>query len=246
MTTDGERDEDVPSRDELVDRVADLESTLQELRRETMRPPRGPFGLPRPPTPGELVAFTDEHAIPATIAFLEVNIRALQAFQAALRLARGTSKSAQAGRRAGSRTTELGARTIDALDSALQDLKNAYEAGTLPDDPTARRVLSDARRLTDEVREELESVRTQEYAADTGRSRTRDAARETDSEARDTNDSAIGDPAVDLEEVETELEVLREEFTENTDDPGDDAQSGDDGDSSDVDSDDSSEQGGPQ
>jgi hypothetical protein len=46
------------------ERVAELEERIEELSEELRSPPEGPFGLPRPPTPGELLAFVDDHAIP--------------------------------------------------------------------------------------------------------------------------------------------------------------------------------------
>ena len=49
------------------ERIAELETRIEELSAELREPPRGPLGLPRPPTPGELLAFGDDHAIPTTI-----------------------------------------------------------------------------------------------------------------------------------------------------------------------------------
>lgn len=193
---------------ELADRVGELEDAVREIRRRTVRPPRGPFGLPRPPTPSEVLAFTDRHAIPATVAFLEANVRALEALQAALRLVRGADETRDQTRTARARTATLGSKTLDALDAALDDLQTTYREGGLPDDPAARSVLVDARRLTDEIREEL-SVEAHEADED---------AHQAADDSSDTRGTTTGDPRVDPAEVETELDVLRDEF--GTDDTG--------------------------
>ena len=72
------------------ERIAELEARIEELSVELGEPPRGPLGLPRPPTPGELLAFVDDHAIPTTIAVLEANVRALKALRGAIKLLRQT------------------------------------------------------------------------------------------------------------------------------------------------------------
>lgn len=202
-----------PSSDELADRVDELESVIRDLRRETLEPPRGPLGLPRPPTPREFVDFTDRYAIPATIAFLEANIRALQALQAALRLARGADDTRETAITARDRTIDLGTRTLDALDTALDDLQAAYREGALPNDEDARRILEDARSLTDEIRVELDD------ASGPGRHRRVDT--DDDGAGPSTNTERPLDPRVDPEEVETELDVLRDEFNDTDESPDD-------------------------
>ena len=83
-----ERDgEGTPEQPISEERFAELETQVEELRRE-IGPPRGPLGLPRPPSPGELLRFADEHAIPTTIAILEANVRALEALREAIGLLR--------------------------------------------------------------------------------------------------------------------------------------------------------------
>lgn len=204
------------SADALADRVAELEQALSDLRRETIRPPRGPLGLPRPPTPAEFVTFTERHAIPATIAFLEANVRALQALQAALRMARGVDETRDRTAEARARTAELGSRTLDALDDALEDLADAYREGSLPNDPEARSVLRDAQRLTDEIRGELDDARR------TVTDHTTTAAT-TDRSTSGIEAATEGDTAengrIDPEEVETELDVLRAEFRDDATTP---------------------------
>jgi len=218
---------------ELEARIDDLESTLRELRRESLRPPRGPFGLPRPPTPREFAEFTDRHAIPTTIAFLEAHIRALQALQAALRVVRGADETRERTTEARARTEALGRRTIDALDSALDDFADVIEAGRLPEDGEARSVLVDARRLTEEIRAELETAKKSQDE-NTGGSPASES-----SEQRDGVDSSRGrethDPRIDPSEIETELDVLRDEV--DADGAGDDEGDGagdDEGDDADT------------
>lgn len=190
---------DTQTDEQLAARLSELESAITELRNRTMRPPRGPLGLPRPPTPDEFVEFMDRQAIPATVAYLQANIRALQALQAALRLFRGTNEARTRTSDARERTAELGTKTLDTLDSALEDLKDAYREGSLPDDPSSRSILEEAQRLTDEIRDELRAT--------TGARR-----RRTSMDSTRTRGEATGDPRVDPSEVETELEMLRDQY----------------------------------
>ena len=60
---------------ELAEVTAELSETLESLRAELQEPPEGPLGLPRPPTPRELLRFTEQYTIPTTIALLEAAIR---------------------------------------------------------------------------------------------------------------------------------------------------------------------------
>lgn len=189
---------DTPTDEQLAARISELESAISELRNRTMRPPRGPLGLPRPPTPREFVEFTDDYAVPTTIAFLQANIRTLQAFQAALRLVRGTDEMSTRTVDARERTVDLGAKTLDALDSALDDLKDVYQEGTLPDNPDSRSILDEAQRLTDEIRDELRA--------------TTDTRRRTDMDSTRASGETTRDPRVDPNEVETELNMLRDQF----------------------------------
>ena len=168
-------------RDDLEARVSELETTLAELRRE-LRPRRGPFGLPRPPRPGELLRFTEQYAVPTAIAVLEAQIRALEGFSAVLRAMNRGRAASERTDRTRARAESLGRETLSALDRALGDLRNAVESGGLPDSPAARELLSDAQRLTDEIESELREAQR------TGR--------------RERN----------VEAVEEEIEILRDEF----------------------------------
>ena len=188
-----------PTDEQLAARLSELEDAVAELRDRSMRPRRGLFGLPRPPTPREFVELTDRYGIPATIAFLEANIRALEALQATLRVARGSDDARDRASEARERTAELGAKTLDALDAALEELKDAYREGALPSDPESRSILQEAQRLTEEIRDDL-------------RATTDTRSRRTRNESTRTRGEATGDPRVDPSEVETELEMLRDQY----------------------------------
>lgn len=60
--------------DELADAIRDLTEMIEALRTELgdsrRRPPLG-LPAPRPPTPGDLIRFTDDVALPAMLATLE-------------------------------------------------------------------------------------------------------------------------------------------------------------------------------
>lgn len=199
--TDAGESVGTPTDEQLASRLAELEDAVRELRDRSRRPPRGPLGMPRPPTPREFMEFTDRYAIPATIAFLEANIRALQALQATLRMTRNADEAGDRASEARKRTAELGAKTLDALDAALQELQDAYRDGPLPSDPESRSILQEAQKLTDEIRDELRDT--------TGTRRRRSSSRRGESRTRG---EATKDPRVDPTEVETELEMLRDQY----------------------------------
>jgi hypothetical protein len=191
-----------PARDPELERLAkDLSTTLAELRDEleTREPPRGLFGLPRPPTPGELLELTDEFAIPAVIAILEANIRALEAFRAAIRLARAGEEVGERGRETRKRGEQLGRDAIERLDDVLVDLQEALDGR--PQDPAARTLADEARALRDEIDERLaESDRPARDPPATPERRERDDSGE--------------DVAID---VDAELDSIRDSV-ENDDD----------------------------
>ena len=108
-------------RDDLEDRLAELESTLRDLQSRLDRPSRR-F---RPPTPGELLRFTEEYTIPTVIAVLEANVRALELLQRVLRLAdpvRAADAESTAARR---RADDLRRDAADGLSDALSELRTA-------------------------------------------------------------------------------------------------------------------------
>lgn len=200
---------------DIVERLDQLEDSMRQLRREHRREDRSttrrPLGVPRPPTPRELLEFTDRHAIPATVAFLEANVRALEAAQAALRVARGGDEVRERATSVRERSTALSARTVDTLESALDDLARELRDGALPDDTVSRTILEDAQRLTDEIRSEL--------------AETRRGSRSREDAAAGSGESTTARSRIDVTEVETELDVLRDEFGPNSDDGPDEPDS---------------------
>ncbi|EMA36757.1 DUF7547 family protein [Halococcus hamelinensis] len=221
-------------RDREMERLAgDLSTTLADLRDELDRasePPRGPLGLPRPPTPGEVLRFTDELAIPAVIAILEANIRALEAFQGALRLARAGDEVRGRSHEARARTETLSRGALDSLDDTLVDLQGALEGR--PENPEARTLLDDARALRAEIDDRL---RETEHRSGSGRgSPARDSRDGRDDTDRDPW-AAEDDPDPDDDEsvtidVDAELDSIHDAIDEeNGENKGNDKSEGYDG-----------------
>ena len=207
-----------PSDDELAERVAELEATLEQLRREIRRPPTGPLGLPRPPTPRELLELTDRYAIPTAIAVLEANIRALELLQRLIRLA-DTERAAEAeADRMRSRAEAISRVTLDQLESVLEELQE----GALPREPESRQIIDDARQLRAELREWLaEGDRT---VAD-GTSRERELIEGADKSDESDEPDVLDEPdepdeptdaadAVEID-VDEELRSIRAELAED-------------------------------
>jgi len=204
------------SRDdeELAVLLADLEETLTELRsaidedvRRGLRDERRPRR--RPPTPGEMLRFTEEYTLPTVIALLEATVQSLELLRAVLRLAgpRPTEN------RLRERLTARSAPETAALRDALTDLRDALTGADLPDDSTAGSILSDARELTDEIDDRLDEVASDRDATD------RDAAgrRWERAEGRDTSGVAIEVEEEDAVDVDAELESIKESMSEEGD-----------------------------
>jgi hypothetical protein len=187
------------------ERIATLEERIEELSDELKRPPRGPLGLPRPPTPGELLAFVDDHAIPTTIAILEANVRALKALRGAVGLLRRTEERdlPEAGRLR-DRTDSVAREAVTELDRAVSDLATAIEGEALPDNEAARSVLQEIRAVRDEVAGALEESTN---GSEGGTGETADANDDGGTENGDIED----DGGVDID-VESELESIKDEM----------------------------------
>jgi len=134
---------------DLDDLSEELSVTLRDLRDE-LRTPRGPFGLPRPPTPREVLRFTESYAIPTAVAVLEANIRALELLAAAIRAVEGGASDAE---RARDRAESVSRATLERLDDALVSLQDALEGR--PENDEARRLLDEARELRAEIDDRL-------------------------------------------------------------------------------------------
>ena len=140
---------------ELTREVGALIRTLEDLQDELDPGRRRRLGLP---TPRDLLRFTSEVTIPATIIVLETNVRVLRLLQRTIRLTTGESGSGTEGRRSvRDRATALGRETLRGLDATLADLESAVE-GT-PTDDEAASLLAEARALRDEVDARLAAER---------------------------------------------------------------------------------------
>jgi len=141
---------DADTGPEVTELLADLTQSLRELQTE-MEPER------RLPTPRQLSQFTSEVAIPGLILILQTNIKALQLLQRTIRLAEGREprSSGSAVPEMRERAEELSRATLAQLDDTLSDIQSAVEGR--PEDDETRQLLSEARRLRDEIRDELES-----------------------------------------------------------------------------------------
>ncbi|AUX08992.1 hypothetical protein AArcSl_1361 [Halalkaliarchaeum desulfuricum] len=149
--------------EELRELLGELESTLDELGTELRAEGRS-RGLPRPPTPGELLRFTDRYTIPTVIAMLEATIRSLELLQAVLRLAdpnRSGIDAGGAGRETRNRLSGARTEASNQLSSALSQLRTALSEANenLPEEPEARSVIEDARELSREIERKLEEDR---------------------------------------------------------------------------------------
>ncbi|MEF8808528.1 DUF7547 family protein [Natronomonas sp.] len=223
---------------DLADAAADLADTLEALRAELREPPRGPLGLPRPPSPSELLALTERYTIPALVSTLETSIRLLELLAAAIRLAQGrsvdsdvearlsASEFAVAGGREGvDRLAAASRTTLEKLDDALVDLQGAA-AGGAPDNPEAERLLEQARRLRAEVDDRLAEIEAAERAESGTADRTTiDVDSETgtgadaDESATETAEAEEADePAGDTVDVDAELASLKEDMDSGEDD----------------------------
>ncbi|MFW5911118.1 MAG: DUF7547 family protein [Halolamina sp.] len=246
-----------PEAEELRDLLAELESTLVELRGEldaADERPRIPRGLPgggrpapRPPRLREVLRFTEEYTIPTLISILEANIRLLRFGGAALRALdpqRSTVPTSDDG--AVMRAIDAGrGLSTDRLQRGLEDLNDAL-AGTETPDPEARALLSNAEELSAEIQERLRSAGETVDGhggdvADTDETVHVDVAEASD--AAEVEDAGSESPSPD---VDAELDSIRQEVrgddgaedgepssrgeNDGATEPSDDAEEGDDAD----------------
>ncbi|MFB6353218.1 MAG: hypothetical protein ABEJ92_03955 [Halobacteriales archaeon] len=137
---------DTGDRDDLEERMARLEETLEELQAAVAEDER--VGRAKPAADAAL-RLAERVAVPAAVAALEANVRVLEFLQDRLR-ARD-----QRDRRGSVGPAEVSERALDRLDDALGRLEDAIEEADLPRDAEARRLLRRARDLNDEVRDRL-------------------------------------------------------------------------------------------
>lgn len=186
--------------------AADLSELLRELRVELRRPPRGPLGLPRPPTPRELLSFTERQAIPTAIAVLEANIRALELLADTIKWVERPDDAADWADpgRARSKAMAANRSTLDRLEAALDDLQDALEDETAG--PETRRLLEEARDLRQEIDQQL-----RETAGRPPGSEPSETGFRTD---RSTTSRGYEIPV----DVEAELESIRRDLEDETTD----------------------------
>lgn len=226
--------------DDVAALVRDLSETLQRLEGEIgpERPRRGPFGLPPPPSPRDIMAFTGEYAIPTAIAVLKANIRILELVGAVLRATTPGDKRGEGSR---TRLENLSTTTVDGLGRALAEIQHAIEEGSLPQTPEARDVVTEARRLNDELREYVdESEKTVEEERQHERERDRQGRSipiEDGEEDREDGEDEIDEDASVQINIDEELRSIKDSMADGGD--GDDEQEGgDDGDGDDETGDD--------
>lgn len=199
---------------ELADAAAELAETLEDIRGELQQPPQGPLGIPRPPTPGELLRFTEQYTIPTLIALLETSIRVLELLAATIRIADGRPLDGAGGetlrdlgREGEDRLAAVSRSTLEKLDDALAELQTAAAGGDPgPENPELQRLLGQARELRDEVDARLE-------AATDGSSAN---ALEPQPEAEE--ESEAEDEPIDID-VDAELESIKRDVDEDDDPP---------------------------
>jgi len=183
------------SDDDLTALVTDLVTTLQDL--ETEIEPTTESGLPRPPTPRELLRFTSDVTIPAIILVLKTNVEALKLLRRALRMAEGRpTSSGSASGEVRQRATRLSRATLARLDDALTDLQRAVE-GT-PEDEEARELLDEAQELRAELAERLAAA--PEADGDGSDAEATDVPVDVDAELRSIKEEVDGDEGGDAGE----------------------------------------------
>lgn len=172
-------DRDARDDEDLAALLAELETTLSELRselddrggdvrgapgREIRRRDgdRGRWTPPRPPTPGDLLRFTTDYTIPTVVATLRATIEALELLRRLLELGGGLDRDrAGDSGRSGLPPVLSGARDRAATDvtDALSRLRTELAEADLPEDEASRSVLEDARELTAEIEDRIAASR---------------------------------------------------------------------------------------
>lgn len=208
-----------PDDSDIGPLVSDLVRTLQELEEEFE--PRTESGLPRPPSPRELMRLTSDVGIPGVILLLRTNIEALKLLQRALRLAEGRPPTTgSGGSEVRQRAEQVSRTTLSRLDGALAGLQHAVEGR--PGDADARELVDEARDLREDVEQKL-ADRTD------GESPALDEAGEDESTVAGSEADEVVDESVPVD-VDAELRSIKDEFDGGEDDSrgsnGDDANVG--------------------
>jgi hypothetical protein len=222
-----DRDRGDDRDEELAALLADLERTLSELRvaveadlrgRDEGRDERatvsrgggdaGPTPRRRPPTPGEVLRFTEEYTIPTLVSLLEATVQSLELLRAVLRLAGPRPDDS----RLADRLDASRGPDAESLREAVAGLRDALTGTDLPADSEARSILSDARALSAEIEERLVVERDDVATADDGRGE--QTASGVDIAVREEADE--GDDRAEAD-VDAELASLKESMADETD-----------------------------
>jgi hypothetical protein len=188
-----------PLLDDLQETLSALQTELDEdaSGRSTGRPPR-------PPSPGDLLRFTEEYTIPTLVSLLEATIRSLELLRGVIRLVDPERSRPRA-------PDATGRRVIDGASTALSELRRALEEANLPQEGEARDIVEDARELSAELERRID---------DAGRER--GSARDDDPISIDVRESDEGPDADEGSDggsdggvdVESELDSIRESVRE--------------------------------
>ncbi|MGM0591339.1 MAG: DUF7547 family protein [Halobacteriota archaeon] len=223
--------------DDLDELLGDLETTLGALRRELQereRPTRR-RGF-EPPTPSDVLRFTDEYTIPTVIAVLEANIRALELLQRLLRVADPGRTTREGAAETRARLDDVGRTARSGMERALSDLRTALSEADLPPDSESRTIVEDARELAEEIERRLAETtpdrRRQSVDRSTGR-REMDRAitievfdEDEKRDADERSDNAAEETTVNVDaELDSIKREVRGEDTSDEDDTDSDPRS---------------------
>lgn len=142
-------------RDDLRRAIEELETAMRELQAELESDPATQPPVAQLPSMQDLLRFADRAAIPAVIAVLEANIQILKSIQQTIRIAEGTTREDAPTDRS-QQLAALGEETLTQLARSLDDLQRLIEAGSLPQEETARSILTDARELQNRLESQTE------------------------------------------------------------------------------------------
>ncbi len=211
---------------ELTEAVDELADTLESLRTELQSPPRGPLGLPRPPTPNELLRFTEEYTLPTLISLLETSIKLLELLGAALRLAnrRNPTETTTQSTPPEGALASVSRQTLETLDAALTDLQTAA-AGGEPTDPNVKRLLEEARALSHEVETRLSETATPDESRTVSIDVQSGESTDSHSPSHVDDDDSTGDSSDESTtgedvnvDVDNELESIKQQIDADTED----------------------------
>ena len=219
------------SDEDLAALLDDLERTLADLRveldEEERRRPRRTGPLPRPPSPGEFLRFTEEYTIPTVVAVLEATIRSLELLQEVLRVANPDRRASLDGVRARGRRGNASDVAVTGVERALSELRTALSEADLPSDVESRDIVADARDLSAEIESRIRESRRRERERKGGDQRAadrsvtigvREETTDADGDDADRDDVDEDDGSVD---VDAELESIRDELGRDDADDGD-------------------------